>query len=50
MGAFDGLVNFVASSEVVAGDDEVFQFVGGAGNLSGATMIFCTSTPLRHKP
>jgi hypothetical protein len=33
MAALDGFVDFVAAAEVVAGDDEIFQFVGGAGKL-----------------
>ena len=33
MRALDGFVDFVAATEVVAGDDEVFQFAGGPGKL-----------------
>ena len=34
MAALDGFVDFGAAAEVIAGDDEGFQFVRGAGKLS----------------
>jgi hypothetical protein len=33
MRAFDGFVDFVATTEVVAGADELFQFAGVRGKL-----------------
>lgn len=33
MAALDGFVDFVAATEVVAGDDEVFQFARGPAKL-----------------
>lgn len=48
MAAFDGFVDFGAATEVVAGDDERFQFGSGPGKLP-APMMICPFFPLLHK-
>ena len=46
--ALDGFVDFGAAAEVVAGDDEGFQFWRGVGRLLRRKMIW-TLSPLQHK-
>jgi hypothetical protein len=49
MAALDGFVDFVAGAEVVAGDDEGFQFSGGPGRVRRATIMICSFPPRLRK-
>jgi hypothetical protein len=45
MGAFDGGIGLRAATEVIGGNDEVFQFAERAGRLAHAAMMICPLSP-----